>query len=206
MPTFLIDVDNTLLDNDLAKQRIADRIRRLAGPAVGKVFWELYETVRKETGVVDFPLTIERLGITLMDRSAAEKVGGVLWEFDYASCVYPEAPAVLRHLDEVGTTVVLSDGDAVFQPHKIKVAGVTEMVDAVVVTPDKVKVLGEVRENYPSAPYVAIDDKPEVLERIKAELGGDSTTVFVRQGKHAWPWDGADLTVGGIGELITYGT
>src|SRR5947208_1536558 len=57
---FLLDVDNTLLDNDAAKEEIDRRLRALLGQGEAERFWALYEEVRSDTGVVSFPLTLAR--------------------------------------------------------------------------------------------------------------------------------------------------
>ena len=39
---FMLDVDNTLLDNDQAKQDMAAALERILGPADAARFWDLY--------------------------------------------------------------------------------------------------------------------------------------------------------------------
>jgi hypothetical protein len=82
--------------------------------------------------------------------------------------------------------VVLSDGDVVFQPRKIKHAGIWNAVEgAVLIYLHKEKVLDHVQRRYPAAHYVVVDDKPNLLAAMKSKLGRKLTTVFVRQGHYA---------------------
>lgn len=210
-PTFLIDVDNTLLDNDLAKMRIADRIRASVGPNYANMFWKSYEGVRDEMGIIDFPLTCERLAQEAMDTSVGERVGGVLWGFDYGQCLYPGAIEVVEHLGRLGTTVVVSDGDQVFQKHKIDSAGISNAVDErVLIFKHKQDALDEIVTQFPDKPWVMIDDKPSILTGMKDHLGANCIAVFVKQGKYAvrpWPEGGApaDVVVSAIGDLAAMG-
>ena len=57
---FFFDVDNTLLDNDRAKADMEAQLLGVLGQEGSKRFWELYEEVRKEGGVVSYPKTIAR--------------------------------------------------------------------------------------------------------------------------------------------------
>jgi hypothetical protein len=53
---FLLDVDNTLLDNDRAKRDLQAHLEQLIGPERGDRFWGLDEEVRREFDSVDCPL------------------------------------------------------------------------------------------------------------------------------------------------------
>ena len=44
---FLIDVDNTLIDNDNVKNDLDAHLQVEIGPALTARFWELYEQARK---------------------------------------------------------------------------------------------------------------------------------------------------------------
>src|SRR5438067_12680672 len=58
---FLLDVDNTLLDNDAIKEDWAKQLQAMVGPALARRLWEIYEQVRREREVVDIPLASSRL-------------------------------------------------------------------------------------------------------------------------------------------------
>ena len=60
--TFLFDVDNTLIDNDRAKQVLSLQIGEVLGESGERRFWELYEEVRRELGLVNIPFLLARYG------------------------------------------------------------------------------------------------------------------------------------------------
>src|SRR2546430_3507427 len=116
----MLDVDNTLLDNDRAKREMAAGIRAILGPGDADRFWAIYEAVREETGVVDFPLTLRRFQAEYGDAGRFAAAESLVITFPYQRYVYPQVPAVLAHLRALGTTVIVSDGDPVFQAYKIR--------------------------------------------------------------------------------------
>jgi hypothetical protein len=210
--TSLIDVDNTLLDNDAAKRDLASGLIDTLGEAGAERFWTVYEEVRAELGVVDIPRTIGRtLG---REAPLAERVrlAGLFMAFPFAEYIYPDALETIAFLKEQGPVVVLSDGDPVFQITKIVRSGLAAAVDGhVLVFTHKEEHLLEIGAAFPADRYLLIDDKPGVIERMTArahELPGPLTTILVRQGKYAAaigddpaPWSGATHTVDRLGEV-----
>ena len=69
---FLLDVDNTLLDNDRAKADINAALMSLLGGRGTERFWALYEEVRKEFGVVNYPETLKRFADSWEDHAIAQ--------------------------------------------------------------------------------------------------------------------------------------
>ena len=201
---FLLDVDNTLIDNDQVRERLDDAITRIAGPAWSRTYWDLYEEVRNELGYVDTLETLSRFHERVGDPS-----GGVLdraiLDFPYAEVRYPETLRVLEMLWRVGTPVVLSDGDPVFQPLKIARAGVDQAVRGnVLVFSHKEEHLADVARLFPAERYVAVDDKAAILARIKLHWQDRVRTVHVLQGKYADDgYDGPppDAIIKQIGDL-----
>jgi hypothetical protein len=115
----------------------------------------------------------------------------------------------VRRLNELGRTVILSDGDVVLQPHKIRRSGVWAAVDGdVLVYVHKERELDDVERRYPAAHYVIVDDKLRILDAIKRDWQSRVTTVFLRQGHYAMSLDSleaylpADLTLDHIDELV----
>ena len=51
----LLDVDNTLLDNDLVRARLEQALADVLGAEHADRFWEIYEAVREELDFVNFP-------------------------------------------------------------------------------------------------------------------------------------------------------
>ncbi|GAC1334753.1 MAG: hypothetical protein NVSMB17_16850 [Candidatus Dormibacteria bacterium] len=210
MPTvvFLVDIDNTLLDNDRVKAAMEAGIRSLAGDTGAREFWEVYEEVRREFDYVDLPGTLARFRMRRPDLRKFPQLSAMLLNYPFEEDLYPGAMAVVEHLKAMGTVVVLSDGDPVFQPAKIGRIGVADAVDCnVLIYAHKERHLNEVRALYPADKYVLVDDKPGVLARAKSVMGAQLTTVHVRQGKYAAIDEGdvdlaPDIRLGGIAEVL----
>lgn len=183
---FMIDLDNTILDNDGVKQDLEERMLAILGTTIAARFWELYEIVRKETDVIDFYEQMRRLKQEFPDSPEVDRATDALASWDFTSRVYPNALDTICHLRGMGLPVVVSDGDPVFQPTKIWKCGVTQAVDGrVFIFVHKEKYLPSVETQFPANHYVLIDDKPGILMRSKAALGSRLTTVHVLQGKYA---------------------
>ena len=202
---FLLDVDNTLIDNDQVRQRLDDAITRIVGPEAARTYWQIYEEVRDELGFVDSLKTLSRFHERIGDPSAGALDRAVL-DFPYADVRFPETLQVLAALWRVGTAVILSDGDPVFQPLKIARAGVDQAVHGnVLVFQHKEEHLADVARLFPAHRYVAVDDKAAILARIKMHWLERVRTVHVLQGKYADdPYEGPrpDAVIGRIGDLV----
>jgi FMN phosphatase YigB (HAD superfamily) len=218
--TFLLDVDNTLLDNDAAKRELDARIADLLGPAWTARFWELYEVVRRDEGMVNIPLTMARMEATHgaaptgaaadageLGRERRFALADLLMGFRYDRFLFPGALDAIAHLRELGRVAILTEGDPTFQPSKIWRAGLDAAVDGYVLVFDqKVTHLEEVVAAFPADHYVLVEDKPDVITEVRARLDAPLTTVLVRQGKYAatvppGSWSGAHLTLERIGDL-----
>jgi phosphoglycolate phosphatase-like HAD superfamily hydrolase len=192
--TFLFDVDNTLIDNDLAKKDLSARIADLLGVAGEQRFWELYEEVRHNRGLVNIPLLLARYGDELdanPSLDAAERrrlrfaLADLVMGFPYGEYLYPGAMDAVRKARTLGRVAVLSEGDATFQPHKIWRTGLDPEVDGNVLVFDrKLDHLDEMTAAFPADHYVLVEDKPEILTVVKRILGPRVTTILVRQGKY----------------------
>jgi phosphoglycolate phosphatase-like HAD superfamily hydrolase len=192
--TFLFDVDNTLIDNDRAKKDLSARIAELLGAAGEQRFWELYEEVRLDRGLVNIPLLLARYGDELdadpsLDPAERRRLRFALADlvmgFPYGEYLYPGAMDAVRKARTQGQVAVLSEGDATFQPHKIWRTGLDPEVDGNVLVFDrKLDHLDEMTAAFPADHYVLVEDKPDILTVVKRILGPRVTTVLVRQGKY----------------------
>lgn len=201
---FLLDVDNTLLDNDAAKTALASAIVSIGGEVLGRRFWELYEQVRTERGSVDYPETLARAHRAMPD--APDGLDEAVWGLGYEDFLYPNALMVISRLWAIGTPVVLTDGDRLYQPMKIARAGITAAVRGnVMVFTHKEEHLEEVRARYPTDTYVFVDDKAAVLSRVKLHWGGSVLTVHIQQGHYATGSAPTtpDLSVASIDDLVS---
>jgi len=203
---FLLDLDNTLIDNDAVREHLNEGTRRLLGATLADRFWGIYEEVRDECDYVDFVETLDRFHRVANDPpEQRRKLDRLILDFPYPEARYPATLDVLAALWKAGTPVVLSDGDPVFQPLKVFRSGVAEAVRGnVLVFPHKETCLDTVARLFPADEYVAVDDKAAILAALKSQWGARLTTVHVRQGKYADdPYAGPrpDHVLNGIAEL-----
>jgi len=206
---FLVDVDNTLLDNDRVKQDLTAASDRLLGPTGSRRFWELYEEVRERRDYVDFPHTLRRYSQEFPHATGFARLADEVLSYPYGNAVFPAAHDVLRYATTFGPVAILSDGDPVYQPAKVARAGFTDDISGPVLIFDhKEDHLDEVQRRMPADRYVIIDDKPRILEAVRERLGDRVTTVHVCQGKHAHAdehgtCDSADHDVDAIGDILS---
>jgi FMN phosphatase YigB (HAD superfamily) len=208
---FLLDVDNTLLDNDRV---VADLMRHLetdVGPEQQKRYWTYFEELRTELGYADYLGALQRYRVNYPRDFRIFSASLYLLDYPFANRLFPNSLDVIEHLREFGRSVILSDGDVVFQPHKIQRSGLYEAVDAeVLIYIHKELELDDIATRYPAAHYVMVDDKVRILAALKQAWGARVTTVFPRQGhyaadaaevaKHPAP----DITIARIGDLLDY--
>ena len=206
---FLLDVDNTLLDND----RVTDDLKHHLTSQVGEDslrYWEIFEGLRKELGYADYLGALQRYRVENPHDTRLLEISHYLVNYPFANRLYPGSLDTIEHLDGFGTTVVLSDGDVVFQPRKVARSGLFESVQGrVLIYIHKEQELDQVERLYPAEHYVLIDDKIRILTAIKKVWGNRVTTIFPRQGHYAVAPDvanypPADITIERIGELIAY--
>ena len=208
---FLLDCDNTLLDNDRVQDDLRDHLTREFGPASRDRYWAIFDQLRSELGYADYLGALQRYRLGDLSDTRLLLMSSFLVDYPFASRLYPGALDVIRHLRTWGTTVILSDGDVVFQPRKIQRSGLWAAVEGrVLIYVHKEQMLDAVAARYPARHYVLVDDKRRILAMIKNVWRDRVTTVFPRQGHYALdPHDltaypAADLTVERIGELATF--
>jgi FMN phosphatase YigB (HAD superfamily) len=208
---FLLDVDNTLLDNDRFGTDLGQRLEQAFGAAARAHYWQLFEDLRKKSGVADYLGSLQAFRTGLDDDPALLRMSEYLLEYPFSALLYPQALAAILHLRTLGRPVVLSDGDVVFQPRKVQHSGIWDAVDgAVLIYLHKEQVLDHVLKRYPASHYVMIDDKPNLLAAMKRVLGEKLTTVFVRQGHYALAAESnavapaPDRAIERIGDLVTF--
>ncbi|MEO5988368.1 MAG: HAD family hydrolase [Candidatus Eisenbacteria bacterium] len=204
----LFDCDNTLLNNDLVQEDLRAHLAREFGAECRDRYWAILEALRAEQGYVDYLGALQRYRLEQLSDPRMLLMSSYLVDYPFASRLYPGALEVVRHLRTWGLTVILSDGDAVFQPRKIERSGLWNAVDGrVLIYIHKERMLDAVAERYPARHYVMVDDKLRILAAMKAEWKDRVTTVFPRQGHYALDpenlrqFPAADLTVERIGDL-----
>jgi FMN phosphatase YigB (HAD superfamily) len=205
---FLLDCDNTLLDNDRVQDDLRDHLAQEFGPESRDRYWEILEQLRVELGYTDYLGALQRYRLDDLCDTRLLQMSSFLVDYPFASRLYPHALDVIRHLRTMGLTVILSDGDVVFQPRKIERSGLWKAVDGrVLIYIHKEEMLDAVAAAYPARHYVMIDDKLRILAMMKTSWGDRLTTVFPRQGHYATDasilaeFPAADITVERIGDL-----
>jgi FMN phosphatase YigB (HAD superfamily) len=205
---FLLDVDNTLLDNDLVTADLKKHLVDGFGVDRAQRYWELFEELRKELGYADYLGALQRYRIEHPCDTGLLETSLFLLRYPFPTRLYPGALDAIHHLESLGRAAILSDGDVVFQPRKIERSGLWGAVEGnVLIYIHKEQMLEDVERRYPAERYVMVDDKVRILTAMKAIWGDRLTTVFVRQGHYALDtelvaaYPPADRTIERIGDL-----
>jgi FMN phosphatase YigB (HAD superfamily) len=208
---FLFDVDNTLLDNDRVEQDLRRHIEQEFGPETRKRYFAIFEELRTELGYADYLGALQRYRLEDICDPRLLQMSSFLVDYPFANRLYPGSLDALEHVRTWGKTVILSDGDVVFQPRKVQRSGLWEAVEGrVLIYIHKEQMLDEVERLYPARHYVMVDDKLRILAAMKKVWGTRLTTVWPRQGHYALDprtvakYPAADLAIERIGEMISY--
>ena len=212
---FLLDVDNTLLDNDQIVSDLREHLEREFGSDSANRYWDIFEELRRELGYADYLGALQRYRFEAerggRDDSRLLRMSSFLVDYPFADRLYPKALDVIGHLGTMGPTVILSDGDVVFQPRKIQRSKLWHAVDGrVLIYIAKERMLDAVQRHFPARHYVMVDDKLRILTAMKNIWHDRLTTVFPRQGHYAFDpansaaYPAADFSVEHIGELADF--
>ena len=208
---FLVDVDNTLVDNDRVAADLKRHLEREIGHEREAHYWAIFEALRAELGYADYLGALQRYRVAHPRDLQVLTVSSFLVDYPFANRLYPGSLDVLEQFRAWGPTVILSDGDAVFQPRKIERSGLHALVEGhVLIYIHKERELDDVERRYPADHYVLVDDKLRILTAVKRAWERRVTTVFVRQGHYALEpridttYPAADVAVARIGELLAY--
>lgn len=208
---FLVDVDNTLIDNDHIQNDLKRHLEREFGAACRDRYWAILEQLFTELGYRDYLGALQRYRVEHPRDPHLLSMSSFLVDYPFANRLYPGSLDVLERFRSWGQTVILSDGDVVFQPRKVERSGIFEAVDGhVLIYIHKEEALDDVEQRYPAERYVLVDDKLRILDAVKKVWGSRVTTVFPRQGQYAHDSKSvaacppADLTVERIGDLLNY--
>ena len=209
---FLFDVDNTLLDNDAVQHELKAHLAENYGAAARDRYWQILEELRGTLGYVDYLGALERYRLEALHRPELLRMSNWMVDYPFADRLYPGALDALAQARCFGPTVILSDGDAVFQPRKVERAGLWRAVEErVLIYVHKEQELDDVARLYPARRYVLIDDKLRIHAAVKALWAERVTTVFVRQGHYAFDaaanaqFPAADITLERIGDFAKLG-
>ncbi len=210
---YLFDVDNTLLDNDRVTADLKRYLEREVGTDRSTHYWAIFEDLRAELGYADYLGALQRYRQENPYDTRLLAVSTYLINYPFANRLFPNSLDVIDNCKQWGPTVILSDGDVVFQPRKVERSGLFEEVDKnVLIYIHKEQELADVERRYPAEHYVLVDDKIRILTEIKRAWGARVTTVFLRQGHYAndesevAKYPPADISIDHIGDLLNYDT
>jgi FMN phosphatase YigB (HAD superfamily) len=208
---FLLDVDNTLLDNDRITADLKQYLEGEVGHAREQLYWTIFEQLRTELGYADYLGALQRYRMEHPRDPHLLTVSRFLLDYPFADRVFPGTLDVIKHLKQWGKVAILSDGDVVFQPRKIERSGLFKVVDEnVLIYIHKEQEMDDVERRYPADHYVLVDDKLRILTAIKTRWRSRVTTVFPRQGHYARDpqalasFPPADVTIEHIDNLLNY--
>jgi FMN phosphatase YigB (HAD superfamily) len=208
---FLFDVDNTLLDNDRVQDDLRSHLEREFGAQSRDRYWAIFEKLQTELGYADYLGALQRYRLEAMCDPRLLMMSSFLVDYPFANRLYPGSLDALAHVRAWGETVILSDGDVVFQPRKVQRSGLWEAMEGrVLIYIHKEQMLDDVERHYPARHYVMVDDKLRILAAMKRIWGDRLTTVWPRQGRYALDpqalamYPPADLTLQRIGDLVNY--
>ncbi len=210
---FLLDVDNTLLDNDQIIAELRHHLEQEFGAASAGRYWAIFEALRGELGYADYLGALQRYRLDAESGAANDPrlllMSSFLIDYPFAERLYPRALEVVERLNGYGPTVILSDGDVVFQPRKVQRSGLWDAVRGrVLIYIHKETMLDSVQRHYPARHYVMVDDKLRILAAMKSAMQDRLTTVFPRQGHYAMDpantaaYPAADVSVERIGDML----
>jgi hypothetical protein len=208
-PVFLFDVDNMLLDNDRVTADLKSQLEREVGHERQERYWSIFEELRAELGYADYLGALQRYRVIYPRDPHVLNISEFLLHYPFANRLFPKSLDVVEYVKQFGTPVILSDGDVVFQPHKIHDSGLYKaFAGGVLIYIHKEVELEDVEHRYPADHYVLIDDKLRILTDVKKIWDQRVTTVFVRQGHYALDekiissYPPADITIESIGDML----
>jgi FMN phosphatase YigB (HAD superfamily) len=207
---FLFDVDNTLLDNDAVAADLRRHLTSEFGAERQQRYWDEFERLRSELGYADYLGALQRFRAAFPHDTHLLTVSDWLIDYPFAERLYAGALGLLERIRGTAPAVIVSDGDVVFQPRKIRRSGLWRAVGGdVLIYVHKELELDDVERRFPAERYVVVDDKVRILAAVKDVWGGRVTTVFARQGHYALDaelvgrYPPADVCIDRIGELAT---
>jgi FMN phosphatase YigB (HAD superfamily) len=208
---FLFDVDNTLLDNDHVVSDLMRYLEHEIGYERQQRYWAYFEQLRTELGYADYLGALQRYRIESPRDTRILSVSHYLIDYPFANRLFSNSLDVVEHTRRFGEPVIVSDGDVVFQPLKIRHSGLMDSFDSrVLIYIHKEHELDDIARHYPADHYVFVDDKVRILAAVKRVWNSRVTTVFPRQGHYAMDekevakHPAPDLSIEHIAMLLDY--
>jgi FMN phosphatase YigB (HAD superfamily) len=210
---YLFDVDNTLLDNDAVAADLRRQLTQDVGADREQLYWDEFERLRDELGYADYLGALQRFRVAYPHETQLLAISDWLIDYPFAERLYPGVLELIAEVRAQARPVILSDGDVVFQPRKVRRSGLWDAFRGeVLIYIHKEQELEDVERRYPAERYVLVDDKLRILTAVKELWGERVTTVLPRQGHYALDaevaarYPPADVTIERIGDLRTLWT
>jgi len=202
---FLVDLDNTLLNNDAVKAEIRKSLITVLGQSDAQHFWDHYNAIRTKTNLVDFPSAIKKYCEEKNAKTCDIRLKKIFHSINFKQALYPNVENVLNHLKTKGEVALFTEGDMIYQKVKIEKSGVGAMVNHIYHFEHKLEHFEAIKKKFHTYHIVVIDDRSETLMKLKA-LYPEITIVEVCQGHYSdvdhKPHPELDKTIESIGDLL----
>ena len=164
---FLIDLDNTLLNNDLIKNEIKRSLTQVLGSAEAEHFWKHHDDFRNKHNLVNFPYIIRKYCSEKHKDTCDFTLESIFKKIDFQKALYPKAKEVIVYLKKFGKVILFTEGDPVYQKMKIEKSTIGSMVDVILLFPHKLEHLDQIVKKYKDYDIEVIDDRSTTLMTIK---------------------------------------
>src|ERR1700684_3080006 len=95
---FLLDVDNTLLDNDHVTADLKRHITKAFGAERQHRYWAIFEEMRKELGYADYLGTLQRYRMETLRDPQFVQVSFFLTDYPFANRLFPGSMDAIEHM------------------------------------------------------------------------------------------------------------
>ena len=95
---FLLDCDNTLLDNDRVIDDLRTHLASEFGPENRDRYWEIFEALRAELGYADYLGALQRYRLGAMNDPRLLQMSAFLVDYPFADRLYAGALDAIAHL------------------------------------------------------------------------------------------------------------
>src|ERR1051326_9518289 len=95
---FLVDVDNTLLDNDKAQDHYLQHIKEHLGDYAAERYWSIFEELAKELGYADYLGALQRYRLEDFHDPHLLLMSSFLFDYPFPDRLYPYSLYVLKCL------------------------------------------------------------------------------------------------------------
>jgi FMN phosphatase YigB (HAD superfamily) len=130
----LLDVDNTLLDNDCIERELHSHLEEVFGVQRATRYWDIFEELRVDLGYADYLGALQRYRIQHPRDPNLLTISLFLVHYPFAERLYPGALDVVDELKTWASVAILTGGDVIFLPRKVERSGLWEAADGNVLT------------------------------------------------------------------------